>query len=171
MDAELEIRRRTLSDVWDIGDKTMKALEVLEAWCPSKNKLQATLAVAGAVASVAIAVVNPGALTTALGGAKIGGELLKGAATTLAASNVLTAKVEIGGMTAMDVISSMGNAMTRLRTEIDNQEREVANCLRTFLGAVQDAMSEVLILPPERLLNLATADVDGLKADRGFHDR
>jgi hypothetical protein len=60
LEAQLEINRRINTDIWEIGQKTYKALDGLDAWCPGADASRsvALLTIAGAIAAVIFAGAN-----------------------------------------------------------------------------------------------------------------
>ena len=61
MDAHLEIRRRQLTDIWSVGEKTLTTLDALDSWCTGKKTTQNVITVVGAISAVVVVVASEGA--------------------------------------------------------------------------------------------------------------
>ena len=165
LEAQLEIRRCLLTDAWEIGQQTLKALESLDGWCPSGNSVTVTLTVAGAVAATVFAFVTEGF------GSAIAVEGVQSAATILSAiSSAGPAQAAIGGPTVPQVISSMRTAMDRVWQALDAQERDLVYCTQQLTAALRRRSDYVQPTPPN-FDTLSTAGLDILDSERGFHDR
>ncbi|GAB2617967.1 hypothetical protein Aab01nite_31530 [Paractinoplanes abujensis] len=173
LEAQLEINRRTNTDIWEIGQKTYKALEGLDAWCPGANasKSTAMLTIAGAIAAVIFAGATAGAGGAAFAAA-VGVEGLQSLATTLSNVGPLqNKKVDIGGMTVPPIITGMQNAMTTLTKSIDAQQQELAAGLSSFTQSVHANWNKILIPGPRELNDVRNAGGAALKASGDFRVR
>jgi hypothetical protein len=171
LEAQLEINRRVITDVWDIGQKTFKALEGLDAWCPGANasKSQALLTIGGAIAAVIFAGATAGAGTAALLAA-VSVEGWQSLATIWSNTAALEEKkVDIGGMTVPPIISGMQNAMTLLMKSFDAQQQTLAAGLASYNTEVRANWNGLLVPGPTELNNLRGADVTTLRGSDGLH--
>jgi hypothetical protein len=170
LEVQLEINRRINTDIWEIGQKTYKALGGLDAWCPGANASNtvALLSIAGAIAAVIFAGATAGAGGAAFAAA-VGVEGLQSLATTLSNTGPLqNKKVEIGGLTVPPIITSMQNAMTELAKSIDAQQQELTAALAKFNQDVQANMAAVMIASPREMNDVRTADSAALRTRQGF---
>ncbi|MEV8506303.1 hypothetical protein AB0368_15915 [Actinoplanes sp. NPDC051475] len=170
LEAQLEINRRINTDIWEIGQKTYKALDGLDAWCPGANasKSVALLTIAGAIAAVIFAGATAGAGGAAFA-ATVGVEGLQSLATTLSNTGPLqNQKVDIGGMTVPPNITGMQNAMTTLTKSIDAQQQELTAGLVKFSANVQANMDKIMVASPRELNEVRTADSTALRTKQGF---
>jgi hypothetical protein len=163
LEAQLEIRRRMLTDVWEIGQKTIKVLESLDGWCPPNKALQTTLTVAGAVGAVLLAGGTGGAAAVAVEG-------VQSAAAILGAAGA-PPKADIGGLTVPAVISSMAAAMTRLQRAVDIQERDLVECVQKAAAWFYEQLELSTNPVPPKFDRLANAGVDELDGLKQFYDR
>ncbi|MEU4218176.1 hypothetical protein [Actinoplanes sp. NPDC026623] len=170
LEVQLEINRRINTDIWEIGQKTYKALDGLDAWCPGANASNtvAILTIAGAIAAVIFAGVTAGAGGAAVAAA-VGVEGLQSLATTLSNTGPLqTQKVAIGGMTVPPIIAGMQNAMTALTKSIDAQQQELTAGLTRFHQDVQRERKKIMVESPSALNDVRTADSAVLRTPNGF---
>jgi hypothetical protein len=165
LDAQLEIRRRMLTDVWEIGEKTIKVLESLDGWCNSKQSAQTTLTVAGAIAAVVFIFATEGA------GIAVAVEGVQSAAAILGAGGQNNVDAEISGATVPPVITSMVNVLTKLRKTIDAQEQELVSCIQQLAATLRINFDRVLVEAPSDFVHVGTASVDTLNNGRQFYDR
>jgi hypothetical protein len=168
LEAQLEIRRRTLTDIYEIGQKTLTALDSIDGWCPGSrtSQVQAVLTIGGAVAAVAFA----GA--TGVGAIGVGVEGLQSAAAILGAQPALTpSKETIGGMTVPPILSGMAGAITKLATTASQQEQDLVNCLAKVSGSVSENWGMLLLAAPAKLTSLRNADRETLESGAGFYIR
>ena len=173
LEAQLEINRRINTDIWEIGDKTYKALEGLDAWCPGADasKSVALLTIAGAIAAVIFAGATAGAGAAAFATA-VGVEGIQSLATTLSNLGPLEEqKVDIGGATVPPIITGMQNAMTELDKALDAQQQELADGLATFAQNVSANWKTIMVTPPREINDISTADGARLKATDTFRVR
>lgn len=171
LEAQLEINRRINTDIWEIGQKTYKALDGLDAWCPGANasKSVALLTIAGAIAAVIFAGATAGAGGAAFATA-VGVEGLQSLATTLSNTGPLeTKKVDIGGLTVPPIITGMQNAMTELSKSLDAQQRDLSSGLSAFTREVQKNWNKIMIPGPDALNTVRTADSAALRTNEGFY--
>jgi hypothetical protein len=165
LDAQLEIRRRMLTDVWEIGEKTIKVLESLDGWCTSKQSAQTTLTVAGAIAAVVFAFATEGA------GVALAVEGVQSAATILSATGQEKIDAEISGATVPPVMNSMVSALTKLRKTIDAQEQELVSCIQQLDATFRNNFDRVLVEAPSDFVAAGEANVDTLNNGKQFYDR
>jgi hypothetical protein len=173
LEAQLEINRRINTDIWEIGQKTYKALHGLDAWCPGANasKTVALLSIAGAIAAVIFAGATAGAGGVAFAAA-VGVEGLQSLSTTLSNTGPLqNKKVDIGGLTVPPIITGMQNAMTELSKSIDAQQQELANGLSKFTQDVHANRDKIMVPGPREMNDIRTADGAALKASDSFRVR
>ncbi|MEV4639209.1 hypothetical protein AB0J80_17825 [Actinoplanes sp. NPDC049548] len=173
LEVQLEINRRINTDIWEIGQKTYKALEGLDAWCPGANasKSVALLTIAGAIAAVIFAGATAGAGGAAFAAA-VGVEGLQSLATTLSNTGPLqNKKVDIGGMTVPPIIAGMQNAMTELSKSIDALQCDLTSSLSTFAQDVGKNWNKLLIPGPDELNAARTANSAALRTEGGFYAR
>ena len=171
LEVQLEINRRINTDIWEIGQKTYKALDGLDAWCPGANASNtvALLSIAGAIAAVIFAGATAGAGAAAFATA-VGVEGLQSLATTLSNTGPLpNKKVDIGGLTVPPIITSMQNAMTELSTSIDVQQQDLSSGLSRFSQDVYNNQRKIIINSPHKLGKLRVADSTMLRKSDGFY--
>ena len=178
LEAQLEVNRRINTDIWEIGQKTYKVLEGLDAWCPGSSgaKSAALLTIGGAIAAVIFAGATAGVGGAAIGaavGAAVGVEAIQSIATIWTNSAPLqNQKVTIGGMTVPPVIAGMQNAMTQLLKGIDAQQQQLVAGLGQYSAAVHDARDKLLVpAPQEGLGKFRNADASELSGPAGVHLR
>jgi hypothetical protein len=163
LQAQLEIRSRMLANIWDIGNKTLKALEALDGWCPSKAQLMTEITVFGAIAAVIDAIPTGGL-------ALVGETALDGAAILALLPGQPQEKPSIGGPTVPAVLSSMQAAMALVAGQVDTAQQEVVSCLKKLEGALTQNMTNIQPDPPRDVPGLMTAGVDVLDGRRRFYD-
>ncbi len=170
LEAQLEINRRINTDIWEIGQKTYKALDGLDAWCPGANASRsvALLTISGAIAAVIFAGATAGAGGAAFAAA-VGVEGLQSLATTLSNTGPLQdKKVDIGGMTVPPIIAGMQNAMSELTKSIDAQQQELAGGLNKFAQNVHANWQKIMISSPRALNAVRNVDSTALRTPSGF---
>ncbi|MET8154169.1 hypothetical protein ACIBSW_12600 [Actinoplanes sp. NPDC049668] len=173
LEAQLEINRRVNTDIWEIGQKTYKALDGLDAWCPGGNasKASALLTIGGAIAAVIFAGATAGAGTAALAAA-VSVEGWQSLATIWSNSKPLQEKkVDIGGRTVPPIITGMQNAINLLTKTLDTQNQELVNGLSKFTDAFHHNWNDVLIAAPDKFTKLRSADRDTISGTDGMFVR
>ncbi|MGI5238577.1 hypothetical protein [Dactylosporangium sp. CA-139066] len=173
LQAELEIKRRMLTDVWTLGETTIKVLDSLDHFhCPTRGGAAMVFTVVGAIAAIAIAAAPIAeelfAATVATAGAGI-----QGVGSILSTGGPYTVEQPLGGGTVPDVIQSMQSAMASLITAVDDKQRELATSLRTFSQEVDSSMNVILLSSPftdDRLKTGTAADLD-ITGGQLFYDR
>ncbi|BCY13239.1 hypothetical protein [Actinoplanes sp. L3-i22] len=162
MDAHLELRRRQLTDVWTIGENTIKTLDSLDQWCMNRKKgTQTVLTVVGAIAAVVVVAVAPESLPA---GAAMAAESIQSLGAILGTvPDQKDERFEIAGATVQAVIQSMTEAIQKLHDRIDYQEQLLANALGALRNAVNGRRSKLLITPPGKFTSLADADITTLR--------
>ena len=170
LEAQLEINRRINTDIWEIGQKTGKALDGLDAWCPGANasKTTALLTIGGAIAAVIFAGATAGAGAAALATA-VGVEGLQSLATMLSnVASLQNQKVDISGLTVPPIIAGMQTAMTQLTKSIDAQQQDLAAALAEFAADVRGSHRRLTIETPDAFANIRTADTRLLRSPDGI---
>jgi hypothetical protein len=158
MDAHLELRRRQLTDVWNIGEKTIQALDALDSWCNRKKTIQNVLTVVGAIAAVVVVVATEGAV------APVAAEGVQSLAAILGTiPDRQEEPADISGATVQAVVSSMYNVIQKLHTLIDEQEQQLQRALQTLQTVVHGAMPTLLVEPPTEFTGLSSVDIDTLR--------
>jgi len=173
LEAQLEVNRRINTDIWEIGQKTYKALDGLDAWCPGGNasKSVALLTIGGAIAAVIFAGATAGAGTAAFAAA-VGVEGWQSLATIWSNSAPLkTEEAPIGGMTVPPIITGMQNAMQKLTKSADTQQQELVRGISEYTQAVHSNWHSLLIDGPEELGRVRSADRAGLENSNGIFVR
>lgn len=164
IDAHLELRRRQLTDVWSIGEKTIQTLDALDAWCTRKKTTQNVLTVVGAIAAVLVVVSTDGAA------APVAAEGVQGLAAFLSTIPAPTPEpADISGATVQAVIQSMFDAIQRLRRRVDEQQETLRQVLIRMQADMRGKLPRMLVEPPSEFTGLANADVDTLRTT--FYDR
>jgi hypothetical protein len=163
MDIQLEIRKRLLTDVWDIGNKTLKVLDSLTGVCPSPQKIGVEITVWAAAVGILGAIPSGGAATVSAVG------WLVGTLMTMPVSKPPTDSV--GGQSVVEVIQSMHRLLVRVAEGIDSQQQELVTVLRKLSTQVTTDSQLVEPVAPAKLSGLTTAGVDVLDTGRAFYDR
>ncbi|WIM98601.1 hypothetical protein ACTOB_002205 [Actinoplanes oblitus] len=162
MDAHLELRRRQLTDVWNIGETTIKVLDSLDQWCLNRKKgTQTALTVVGAIAAVVVVAVAPETLPA---GSAVAAETIQSLGAIL--GTVPDKKEEtlsITGATVQAVIESMIDSIRKLNEQVDQQEQLLAQALGALRQAVDLHRAQLLVPPPGEFTKLADADIGTLR--------
>jgi hypothetical protein len=171
LEVQLSIRRSVLTDIWEVGNKTIKALEELEGWCPGQReaKVQALLTIGGAIAAVVFVSVTGG--SGAAIAAATGVEGLQSVAAILGAVPPLITKETIAGMTVPPILESMANVIILLIKRLNDQQQEVVRALRTTNQLVDKASNLFLMPAPAKLTAVAGANRAELEQAGGFYVR
>jgi hypothetical protein len=145
------------NNIWDIGQKTLTALDSLHA-CHS-HEASTTLTVFTAAVAVLLAIPTKGLSFRALFGL---GNAVKGLGGAVGGSTDAPVK-GIGGGTVNAVISSMADAVASLTTGVDQQEQTIGH----FLGEVGGAFTAdgVTVPQPTAATKAAHEDIDALRRD------
>lgn len=162
LQAQLEIRSRMLANVWDIGNKSLKALDALDGWCPSKAELITEITVFGAIAAVIDAFPESLAL--------VGEASLDGAAILALLPGQQQEKPTIGGPTVPAVLSSVQRALNLVAGQVDSAQQELVDCLKKLEVALSQDMKIIQPDPPD-ISGLGTARFDQLDGQKQFYDR
>ncbi|MFI5959789.1 hypothetical protein [Cryptosporangium sp. NPDC051539] len=167
LEAQLEVRRRLLTDIWEIGQKTLKVLRSLDGWCATDSSAKAVLTISGAVAAVAFLIVTDGT------GAAVGIEVLQAAGTILGAAPDKKTETGIHGRTVPAVLTSMVDAITTLDRLAGDQEHELIRALKALDNVTQDLLHKGRLRArlPDEFRNAGTADVTTLDRGKQFYDR
>ncbi|GAA2845491.1 hypothetical protein Acy02nite_46950 [Actinoplanes cyaneus] len=168
MDAHLEIRRRQLTDIWTIGETTIKVLDSLDQWCMNRKKsTQTVLTVVGAIAAVVVVAAAPEALPA---GSAVAAEAIQSLGAILGTvPDKKDEALSISGATVQAVIQSMTDAIHKLYEYIDRQEQLLAQALGALRNAT-DMYRQMLLVPsPREFTALAGADIDTVRGV--FYDR
>ncbi|BCY08929.1 hypothetical protein [Actinoplanes sp. L3-i22] len=166
MDAHLEIRRRQLTDIWIIGETTIKVLDSLDHWCTNRKKsTQTVLTVVGAIA--AVVVVAPETLPV---GSAVDAEAIQSLGAILGtAPDKKDETLSISGATVQAVIQSMTDTLHKLYEYVDQQEQLLAQALGALRNAIDTYRQMLLVPPPSEFTALAEADIGTTR--RVFYDR
>jgi len=173
LEAQLSIRRAVLTDIWEIGNKTLKALEQLEGWCPSTDaaKTQAVLTIGGAIAAVVFVGLSTGGTGAAIATATAV-EGLQSVASILGAVPALkTAPENIGGATVPPILTGMANAINKLNTTLNQQQQEVVRALQALGQSLDRIYNHVLLPAPGKLTSVRGASRSQLEKADGFYVR
>lgn len=162
LEALIAIRKSLLTDIWEIGDKTYKALDELDSWCTNSASQAAKLTIVGALAAVAF-VVTDGAAAVAVEG-------LQSAAAIMGATQTLgqAAEEPISGATVPPILSGMAQAIEKLRTSVDQQEQIVARAMQAVSGSLQHMWDKALLPAPDSLTTVAGKSRADLEKPTGF---
>jgi hypothetical protein len=156
LQSQLEIKRRMLSDIWTVGEKTIKTLEALDRLhCPTKGTASLTLTIVGAIAAIVVAAAES-ELLVGIGiaeGVGAGGSVLS-------TSGPFTVSQPLGGATVPEVIGSMREAMNRVASGVDDQQRQLVDAVRKLEQEV-DSVSRII------QLQAPLGDVDLMSATAG----
>jgi spore maturation protein SpmB len=178
-EVQLEINRRIITDIWEIGQKTLKALDGLDSWCPGANssKTVALMTIGGAIAAVAtvfLTEVTAGGFEVALAAAatQTTVEGWQSLATILGAAPALREqKAEIGGMTVPPVITGMQAAINRLTSTSDDITGQLANALTHYRAIIEANRKRLLLRLPDQLTAAGTAGAADLDTPTGIFTR
>ncbi|WP_143232253.1 hypothetical protein [Actinoplanes regularis] len=175
LETQLEINRRINTDIWTIGQQTLKALDGLDSWCPGGNasKVTALITIGGAIAAVVYAgvAVEAGAAASALAGA-VGVEGWQSLGTILGNTGPFQEKkVGIGGMTVPPIITGMQNAMTELSKTADALQQQLTEGLSKYTLTVHTNSNwdRLLISPPEQFTRYTHANAQTLRTPDGLY--
>ncbi len=163
LESQLEIKRRMLTDVWTLGEKTVKRLRSLEGICPTKGGAAMTFTVVGALAATVLSDGVAAPLIAAAGG--LGSALSTG--------GPYTKKQVLGGGTVPEVLGLMHDQMQVIVADVTAEQRDLLRQVTT-LTSWADSHSDLLTpLLPFGGLDLATAGIGQLdNNDQGlFWDR
>ncbi len=164
MEAHLELRRRQLTDVWNIGERTIQTLDALDSWCGRKKTTQNVLTVADAIAAVLVVVSTDGAA------GPIAAEGVQSIAALLTAIPDPTPEpADISGATVPAVLQSMFDATQKLHRRIDEQQQLLRQTLIRMQANVRGKLPRMLVEPAGKFTALAGADVQTLRTT--FYDR
>jgi hypothetical protein len=162
LEALTAIRRAMLTDIWEIGTKTYKALDELDSYCTNSASQAARLTILGALAAVAF-VVTDGAAAVAVEG-------LQSAAAIMGAEQTLQAAGEepISGATVPPILAGMTRAIEKLRASVDQQEQVVAHAMRAVNGSLDRLWKQALLRAPGALTDAAGQSRSTLEQPSGF---
>jgi hypothetical protein len=163
MDAHLELRRRQLTDIWNIGENTIKTLDALDTWCHGKKTTQNVLTVVGAIAAVIVVASTEGVA------APLAAESVQSLAAILGTVPDTPERADISGATVQAVIQSMFGRIQQLHQRVDEQEELLRRALATLQSIVRGEMAKFLVETEEKFTTLADADVGTLRTT--FFDR
>jgi hypothetical protein len=155
--AHKETRERMHNNIWDIGQKTLTALDSLHACNP--REASTALTVFLAAVSVLLAIPTGGWSVRAAVGL---GNAVQGFGGTVGGSTDAPVK-DIGGATVNAVVSSMADAIASLTTGVDQQEQTISY----FLGEVGGAFTvdDVTAPQPKAATKAAHEDINALRRD------
>lgn len=155
LQAQMEIRQRMLTDVWSIGENTIKALnKVNNNYCPDNANVGTVLTIVGAIGAVLLAIPTDG-LSLAVEG-------LQSAGSILGARSSATLQKTIGGHTVPQVLLSMIDAGREVMKSVNEQQADLVSCLNSLQNELGKIMSVVQLPPPTGVNDLRTAGIDTL---------
>jgi hypothetical protein len=162
LEAMIAIRKSMLADIWEIGEKTYKALDELDSWCTNSASQAAKLTILGALAAVAF-VVTDGAAAVAVEG-------LQSAAAIMGATQTLQAASQepISGATVPPILSGMARAIDKLQAGVDQQEQVVAKAMQAVSGSLDHVWNQALLHAPGPLSAAAGQSRAQLERSTGF---
>jgi hypothetical protein len=164
MEAHLELRRRQLTDIWNIGERTIQTLDALDSWCGRKKTTQNVLTVMGAITAVLVVVSTDGAA------APIAAEGVQSLGALLGAIPDSTPEpADISGATVQAVLQSMFDAIQKLHRRVDEQQQLLRQMLIRMQANVRGKRPRILVGPSGKFTALAVADVQTLRTT--FHAR
>ena len=158
--AQADILLRSRESIIDIGDRTVEALNALEASESSGGFWNVVLSVVGAVALVAAPFTGPGAPGTA------GLALTLLGASTSVASTAISSNATVGGGSPIDVLDSMSKNIDDLRTAVDDEQRILDEAMMTdYLTAL--GQINRLVLPRPRVADEGAANLPDFRPPGG----
>lgn len=159
MEANLEIRRRANDDIWEIGQKTMTALDQVDDCDPAE---------VGCVLSVVGAVV--GIIGTLVAAPESGGLSLAGTAAIISGLfGAAGASVGLSGATVPSVMQHMRSAITTVKKSIHNEEKELRRAVEKLCEHARQDRQQLRVPHPVALTSLKGEDVSDLKDPNGTH--
>ena len=161
LEVQISIRKTMLADIWEIGDKTYRALDDLDGWCSNSAKVQAKLTILGAIAAVAFVATD--------GVAAVAVEGLQSFAAIMGAVPALTTQETIGGATVPPILEGMANAITKLNQGVDSQQNEVSQALQKVNQSLDRLWGQALLPAPANLTKLRGAGRGQLEQPDGFY--
>jgi hypothetical protein len=172
--AEVRLRQAMLTDVWEVGQQTIKAIDAIDTHChPTANNVGCVLTVVGVIADVGLAVATEGAsleVTAAVGGIMLNG--VAGALTNSYSANP-TPDLPLGGQHTSNVLDNMRARLTEIYHNWVDQETEIAAAIKNLSCKLDAAMkpgAASILLPPPDMKGAGTTAEPVLHGDRGFFD-
>jgi hypothetical protein len=164
METHLELRRRQLTDIWNIGENTIKTLDALDTWCHGKKTTQNVLTVVGAIAAVIVVASTEGVA------APLAAEGVQSLAAIMGTiPDPTPERADISGATVQAVIQSMFDAIQRLHRRVDEHGELLRQTLVEVRSSMRGAMPLYMVEAEEKFTGLADADVGALR--KSFYDR
>ncbi|MCO5968979.1 hypothetical protein [Actinoallomurus soli] len=160
LQAHQEVRARANADVWEIGQKTIKALHAELAMCNcSPSAVTATITVGTAAASVLTA---GGALAAAMAAFSFAN-----AVTNAAIAGSREDKAKVSGATPLAILANMRTAIGKVKQAITDQERALASLTNTLADNVSSVGERMEIPSPNDAPGFRTA-IQNPDSPRGF---
>jgi hypothetical protein len=173
--AEVRLRQAMLTDVWEVGQQTLKAIDAISsATChPTANNVGCVLTVVGIVADVGLVAVTEGvslAVTATVGGILLNG--IAGALTNSYSANT-TPNLPLGGYYTSNVLDNMRARLTEIYNSWVGQEAEIVSAINNLSGKLDTAMipgAGSILLPMPGMKRAATDGKKYLESVAGFFD-
>ncbi|WP_436536407.1 hypothetical protein [Actinoplanes sp. HUAS TT8] len=157
LEAMADIRKAMLTDVWNVGTVTYKALDQLDGWCSHSAKEVAKLTIVGALAAVAYVATD--------GMAAIAVESVQSAATIMSSMATINQPAEqnIEGATVPPILDGMATALNRVRAAVDEQERVVAQAMTAVTAALERYRQLAVLRAPNEVTTAASLPVAAIR--------
>ncbi len=152
LQAQMEIRKRMITDIWNIGQDTIKAMQAAAATCHSAKSVSLELTVASAFAGIALAITASGDAVIVAG--------LSSAAAILGKVAQPAEQVTIGGRTVQLVLTSMRAAITTLHRTVTGQQDQLVRAVQSVQSDLTKLRPSVDLPAPTHLLDLSSAGLD-----------
>jgi hypothetical protein len=161
--AQLEIKRRMLTDVWTLGETTIKKLRALEGRCPTKGGAAMAFTVMGAIGATLLSDGVAVPLFTALGGF----------GSVLSTGGPYTKQEVLGGGTVPEILQSMYAKMEQIVADVTTRQLDVVHDLNAIDSWVTTYANFIELPEPFARYNVMSAGVNDLdNHDQGlFWDR
>jgi hypothetical protein len=160
LQAQLDLKQRMLTDVWTVGQTTIKTLDALDRFhCPTRGGAAMIFTVIGAISAIGLAAAGQGLLAFVA----MASEGAQGLGSVLSTSGPYTVQQPLEGGTVPDVIRSMQQGLNRIVSIVDQKGQELAADLRTLNEQVDELRNAIQPAPPlsnPELLKTTVADLD-----------
>jgi hypothetical protein len=176
LECQLEIKRRTIYDVWQLGETTIKVLNGLDGWhCPTRGTAAIMLTIAGSIVAVALAAEAAGVSVGLMEGVAATGEAAGMTGSILSTGGPFTIQQPLGGNTVPQVIDSMRNAMEKIVQTAEDKQRDLVSSLNKLANQVDIARYSIQLSAPlgpnsTDLNRMSAADLD-ITGNNQFYDR
>jgi hypothetical protein len=164
VEAMMAVRRSMLTDIWEIGDKTYKALDELDSFCTNSASQAAKITVVGALAAVAFVATD--------GAAAIAVEGLQSAAAIMGANQTLQQAAEepISGATVPPILAGMTSCIQKVRATVDEHEQTIARAIQAVATSLDGVWNQALLRAPASLTTAAASETrTQLEQPSGFY--